>query len=247
MGNNELSGPCVTAALAQWIQDELIDRNYTYRILFLVETIGSIIYLNKHYKTLKKNTDAGFVLTCVGDERAYSYVASRYGNTLADKVAKHVLKYHASDYLPYTYLSRGSDERQYCSPGIDLPVCSICRSKYGEYPEYHTSADNLSFISPNGLQGAFEAYKKCLTLLERNQYYECTVLCEPQLSKRGLYPSVSTKDTHSIVRNMMNLIAYADGTNDLIDIAEIINVNALDLRPILENMLKHGLLRVRDH
>ncbi|HLD17196.1 MAG TPA: DUF4910 domain-containing protein [Coxiellaceae bacterium] len=246
MANNELSGPCVTTALAQWIQNELKNRHFTYRILFLVETIGSIAYLSQHRNELKKQVSAGFVITCVGDNNAYSYVASRYGNTLADKVAKHILNHHYPHYKSYSFLERGSDERQYCSPGIDLPVCSICRSKYKEYPEYHTSLDNLSFVSPEGLQGGFDVYQKIIILLEHNKYYECTTYCEPQLSRRELYPTLSAiKPNRKQVWDIMNVIAYADGQNDLIDIAEKIQVDAITLLPIVDQLIYHGILRER--
>jgi len=241
MANNELSGPCVTAALSQWINN-LKDRRYTYRIVFLVETIGSIVYLNKHIKKLKQNVEAGFVLTCVGDDRTYSYVPSKYGKSLSDRIAKHVLKYHYEDYKAYSFLDRGSDERQYCSPGIELPICSICRSKYGEYPEYHTSLDDLSLISPKGLQGSLDVYKKCITLLEKNKVYRCTVTCEPQLGKRGLYPTLSTRDSGNQVRNIMNLITYSDGRNDIIDIADLINVNAMNMLDDVKKLVDHALL-----
>ena len=241
MANNELSGPVVTCALAQWIQ-ALTDRRYTYRILFLVETIGSIVYLSHHAQHLKAHTDAGFVLTCMGDDRAYSYIPSRLGGTLADRVATHVLAHHAPDYTAYSYLDRGSDERQYCSPGIDLPVCSVIRSKYGEYPEYHTSLDDLSLISPEGLQGGYEAIRQCIHLLEANRTYTCTTHCEPQLGKRNLYPTVSTKESSAQVRDMMNVIAYADGHHDLLAIAKRIGVYAGDLIPIAHTLLEHGLL-----
>jgi aminopeptidase-like protein len=245
MANNELSGPCVTAALAQWIQS-LSQRRYSYRVLFLVETIGSIVYLSRHAEAMKRNTIAGFVLTCMGDDRAYSYIPSRYGDTLADLVARHVLAYHAPGYIPYTFLDRGSDERQYCSPGIDLPVCSVMRSKYGVYPEYHTSLDDLSFISPQGLQGGYDVIRKCIELLEANHIYRCTVPCEPQLGKRGLYPTLSTKESGMGVRNMMNLIAYADGTQELLAIAKRIGVYAGQLIPIAQTLQKHALFKITD-
>ena len=241
MANNELSGPCVVAALAQWISS-LPSRKYTYRILFVPETIGSIVYLSRHYQEMKKNTVAGFVVTCVGDNRTYSYIESRKGNTLADRVAKHVLQYHYPEYMKYSFLKRGSDERQFCSVGIDLPVCSITRSKYAEYPEYHTSLDDLGLISEEGLAGAFEVYKQCVMLLENNNHYVCKVLCEPQLGRRGLYPSISRKDSGVQVRAMMNLLAYADGDSDLIEIAEKINEYAGSLFPIAQKLQVAGVL-----
>lgn len=241
MANNELSGPCVATQLAKWLIG-LNKRCYTYRIIFIPETIGSITYLSKNLHQLKKNVVAGFNLSCVGDNRTYSYVSSRYGNTLADKVATNVLRYHYPQYKRYTFLDRGSDERQYCAPGVDLPLCAICRSKYGEYPEYHTSADNLDLISPKGLQGAYEVYKKCIMALEYNQYYHVQCLCEPQLGKRGLYPDVSKKGQYGDVRTITNFIAYADGKNDLIDISNIIDVPVDKLIPIVKKLLQEGII-----
>lgn len=155
MANNELSGPVVATFLAKWL-NLLVKRRYTYRIIFIPETIGAITYLSKNLQYLKEHVIAGFNLSCVGDNRTFSYVESRYGDTLADKAAKNVLSFYYPDYKTYSFLKRGSDERQYNAPGVDLPVCAICRSKYGEYPEYHTSKDNLELISPEGLLGAYE-------------------------------------------------------------------------------------------
>lgn len=242
MANNELSGLVVTAALGREISQS--KNRYTYRILFIPETIGSIVYLSRHWEYMKQHTIAGFVVTCVGDNRTYSYIPSRLGNTLADKVALHILKHRVTNFKQYSFLDRGSDERQYCSPGIDLPVCSICRSKYGEYPEYHTSLDNLDLISPEGLEGAYSVLKECVFLLEHNFKYKTKILCEPQLGKRGLYPTLSTKESGKQVRDMMNLIAYADGKHDLIDIANIIGVLAIKLIPIVEKLIDADLLEV---
>lgn len=242
MANNELSGPALATFLAKYIKS-LDKRRYTYRFVFAPETIGSLIYLSRHLEHLKKRVKAGFILTCVGDDRNYSYLASRYGNTLADKVAINVLKYEIGTFKEYSYLQRGSDERQYCAPGVDLPVCSVMRTKYNEFPEYHTSLDNLDLISPKGLQGSFDVYTKIIDILENNFYFKTTTIGEPQLGKRGLYPSMTTNHTdYSEAFLYRNFLAYADGTNDLIDIANIINVSAHTLIPVVQKLKSHGLI-----
>ena len=241
MANNELSGPVVTTALVNFVK-LIKNRKYSYRIVFIPETIGSITYISRNIDEMKKNIIAGFNISCIGDDRSYSYISTRYGNTLSDKVSKHILK--NIDYVEYSFLDRGSDERQYCSPGVDLPIATICRTKYGAYPEYHTSLDDLTVISPNGLYGGYDKLKKAIELLENNNYYKVNVLCEPQLGKRGLYPTISTKTSGAIVKNMMNFIAYADGNNDLIDIANIIGVQAEELFEIVEKMKKAELIEI---
>jgi len=241
MGNNEISGPCVSIYLADYIS-KLVDRKYSYRFVFIPETIGSITYLSKHYKKLKENVIAGFNISCVGDNRTYSIIDTKYGDTYADKIANNVLKFHYPEYKKYSFLSRGSDERQYNAPGIDLPVCGLCRSKYGEYPEYHTSADDLSVISQEGLEGSLELMKEIVMVIEGNEYYKVKTLCEPQLGKRGLYPTHSYKGSADSVQAMMDLIAYSDGKNDLIDISEIIGVPVKELLTIVSRLSENNLL-----
>jgi aminopeptidase-like protein len=241
MANNELSGPVVATHLAQWIQSA--PRRLTYRVIFIPETIGSIVYLSRHLEAMQRNIIAGFNLTCIGDDRAYSYLASRQENTLADRAAQHVLGQMHPGYVRYDYLDRGSDERQYCSPGVDLPVVSVMRTKYGEFPEYHTSLDNLNLISPQGLEGGYEVMRTILECLEANRTLKVTVLGEPQLGKRGLYPTVSTKQSGAIVRDMMNLIAYSDGTRDLLTVAEKIRAPMWELIPLADRLEAEGVLQ----
>jgi len=224
MANNELSGPVVLTFIAKWLKEiPLKDRKYTYRLVMVPETIGSIYYISKNLESLRK-VRAGWVLTCIGDERTYSYVPSRDGNTLADRVSKKVLSEIYPDYKTYSWLDRGSDERQYCSPGVDLPVASIMRSKYGEYPEYHTSLDDLSLVTPDGLYGGFVAMQAAIKMLEANAVFKTRVPCEPQLGKRGLYPNTSVKSSGHLVRDQMNVLSYCDGVNDLISIAELCKI-----------------------
>lgn len=241
MANNELSGPTVTAYLLRYLA-KLKRRKYTVRAVFIPETIGSISYLSKHIEEMKKKIVAGFNVTCVGDNRTYSFLPSRSGGTLADQAARNVLKHHYPAFKEYSYLDRGSDERQYCSPGVDLPVASVMRSKYATYPEYHTSKDDLSLISPDGLEGGFTVLRKCLDALEHNRTYRVTVLCEPQLGKRGLYPTLSKTGSGLEVRNMMDLLAFCDGKNSLLDISDIIDVSMEELTPIVSTLVDHGLL-----
>lgn len=241
MANNELSGPVLVTALAKWLMKK--PRKYTYRFVFIPETIGSIIYLSKHLIHLKEQVIAGFVVTCVGDNGKYSFIASRNGNTLADRVARRVLAAKHPNFRNESYLLRGSDERNYCSPGADLPVASIMRSRYGLYPEYHTSLDNLSLISSKGLQGSFDIYKSILEILEKEPLYHAAYIGEPQLGKRGLYPTLSKSGSVTTdIYQLVNILAYADGTRLPQDIADQVGLTLAQLKKETRRLAKHGLL-----
>lgn len=240
MANNELSGPVVAAFIAKWLASR--PRKYTYRIIFIPETIGSIVYLSRNLDSMKNNVKVGFNISCIGDDRGYSYVASRYEDTLADKVASNVLSFKYADFIKYSFLDRGSDERQYCSPGVDLPLVTLSRSKYGTYPEYHTSLDNLDLVTPEGLFGGYGLVQDCINVIENNRVFRVTCYGEPQLGKRGLYPNLSTKNSGSSVETMMDFIAYADGSNDLLQISSIIRKPVREIVPIAEKLLEAGLL-----
>lgn len=244
MANNEISGPTVVTFLAKWLLEKE-DLRYSYRIIFIPETIGSITYLSSHYEQMKKKVFAGFNVTCVGDDRAYSYVPSRVGDTVSDQIALHVLKWTDPNFVKYTWFDRGSDERQYCAPGIDLPIASIIRTKYGRYPEYHTSLDDLkTVVTPKGLDGGYWAIRRAIDALERNKHFVVSVLCEPQMGKRGLYPTLSTKKSDEQVTLMMDFISLCDGRTSLLQIADRLNVAIWDLYELCDKLEEHDLLSV---
>ena len=241
MANNELSGPVVTTALARWILG-LENRHYTYRIVMVPETIGSVVYLSLHLRHLQEHLKAGWVLTCIGDDRAYSYLPSPSGATFADRVSKKVMSKSNHRFDEYSFLDRGSDERQYCSPGVDLPVVSLMRSKYGTYPEYHTSLDDLSLVTPSGLQGGLDMMKAVIDDLESSPRWRSTVLGEPQMGKRGLYPTTSTSTSAHEVYDMMNVLAFCDGTHDTEELASICSITVSKAEEIVNKLFAAGVL-----
>ena len=189
MANNELSGPLCLAFLYQKIK-KLKNRKYTFRFIIAPETIGTIAYLSKYGMDLKNNLLAGYVMTCCGDNAPFIYKRSKNENSLTDRLAHHVLKHQKLKYKSIPFSVGGSDERQYCSPGFNMPVGSLTRSIYQSYKEYHTSLDNKDFISFSSMTETIDLYFSFIKALELNDYYLNTNLfCEPQLSKRGLYPS----------------------------------------------------------
>ena len=240
MANNELSGPAVTTYLAKWIQSQL--REYTYRIIFVPETIGSICYLSKNLHEMKDKIIAGYNITCVGDNNSYSYLPSRNGDTISDKVALHILKNVHPEFVHYSYLDRGSDECQYCSPGVDLPIATVMRTKHGEYEEYHTSLDDLNYISPEGLFGAYELLTQCIQCIELNKVYKATILCEPQMGRRGLRPTLGGSKLESDVKLLGDILAYADGNSDLLGLADQFNLSMLDMIESVNILLRENLL-----
>jgi aminopeptidase-like protein len=241
MANNELSGPVVSAALGRWLS-ALPRRRYTYRLVFLPETIGSIAYLDRHLDHLRTHVKAGWVVVCVGDDRAYSFLPSRLGGTLADRISLHVLGRLENGFDAYSFLDRGSDERQWCSPGAELPVCSVMRSMYATYPEYHTSLDDLSVVKPDGLQGAFDVLRSCIEIAEGNRRWRSVMPGEPQLGRRGLYPTTSFAGSHDPVRTMVDVLAYCDGDHDVVDLAERVGAPASVVLEIVERLRAVGLI-----
>lgn len=242
MANNELSGPVMTSSIVQWLQAQEKLR-YSYRIVFIPETIGSITYISQNLELLKERVFTGFNVNCVGDEGTFSYLPSRAGNGVADRVIQHVLHHLQPDYNRYSFLQRGSDERQYCSPGVDLEVASLMKSKFGEYPEYHSSDDDLEFVTPTGLQDAYDAYIHCLEIVENNAYYQALNLCEPQMGKRGLYPTLGSPIKPVDVKRMMHILAYCDGQHDVIAIAEIIGCPAWELLSLFDKLIDADLIK----
>lgn len=243
MANNELSGPALTTYLGKWLMEKN-NRKYTYRLIFVPETIGAIVYLKYNHKHLKKNTIAAINASCVGDGRCYTYIASRYGNTLSDKVAQHILRFTDPNYHSYSFLERGSNERMFCAPGFDLPMVNINRSAFRKYPEYHTSLDNLDLVSPEGFQGSFNVYTRFIQAIENNAFYTATNCGEPRLGKRNLYTVINNNRTlDNFTQIVVDFLQYADGTNDLIDIANIIKVPVWKLYDVVGVLLKHDLVR----
>lgn len=246
MANNELSGPLAAAALYQKLA-AMPRRRYTYRFVFVPETIGAICYLQQYGDHLKEAMKAGFVLTCCGDDGAFHYKRSRALNTLVNKVTEHHLRFKHTDAVVQPFRPDGSDERQYCSPGFNLPVGSLMRTPYYQYAQYHTSDDNKSFISFEALIGTAEAYFELCQLLEWNLCYtNLFPYGEPQLGKRGLYPEVlGPGDRRDYVDSLLFLLNYSDGAHDLLDIAELRGVHASQLIPIVQKCLEAHVLSIQ--
>jgi aminopeptidase-like protein len=241
MANNELSGPIVSMALIKYFLKKN-NLNKTLRFLFIPETIGSIIFLNKNIQYLKENLIAGYNLSCIGDNRMHSCMLSKYGNTLSDSSLLEAYKKLNIKPKIYNFLNRGSDERQYNSPGIDLPIASIFRTKYGEYPEYHTSLDNFNVVTIKGLRGGYLVAKTSIEILLKKIIPKIKILCEPNMGKRGLYPTLSEGASKQSARDIMNFITYSDGNNDLKNISKLIRINYSKTKEIYKLLLKIKLL-----
>lgn len=242
MANNELSGPVVSAALARHIESQP-NRHYTYRFAFVPETIGALTYSSINRDTLRANVVAAFNLTCIGDDRAFTYLASREGTLRLDRIAKRILR-SRENVVHYSYLIRGSDERHYGAPGMDLPIISLMRSRYADYPEYHTSLDDLeNVVTPTGLQGGFDMVLECLETLENVPIYLATQIGEPQLGRRGLYHLIMGKTIENEVMLRTDILAYADGQHDIDDMSELFDVPVEVLSTMIDELIEHDLLR----
>ena len=241
MANNELSGLIVCMSLINYFKKQKLEKSI--RFLFIPETIGSIAYLNKNLKKLKRNVIGGYNITCVGDDRQHSCMFSKYNNSLSDVSLREAYKKLKIKFKEYSFLKRGSDERQYNSPGVDLGITSIFRTKYGEYPEYHTSLDNFKLVTKKGLIGGYNVAKKTIEILQKKIIPINKILCEPNMGKRKLYPllSFAQKKNYGQAKDLMNFLTYADGKNDLAIISKYIKKNYSAVKKI-HNLLKNKKL-----
>ncbi len=244
MANNELSGPIVSMSLIDYFKKNKQDKSL--RFVFLPETIGSIAYLNKNLKLLKKNVIGGFILSCIGDERKYSCMLSKYANSLSDQSILEAYKKLKIKFKKYSFLERGSDERQYNSPGIDLPISSIFRSKYGDYKEYHTSLDDFNLVTKKGIAGGAKVAINAIKILSNKIIPKSTILCEPQLIKRNLYSGLSFKNNKRSYnfKKLLNFLQFADGTNDLNKISKSIRLSYKETYKIYKILIKNKLITV---
>jgi len=247
MANNELSGPVTAITLAKYLLSLGEKPNLSYRFLFMPETIGAIAYISSNINALRENVVCGLVLTCVGDENNFSIVKNKNNRNYLEEVMIDECKKLATKYNSplkiYDFSVRQSDERQYCSPGVDLPISCFCRSKYGSYPEYHTSDDNFNVVTKKGLAGSIEALINCVKLLEKARFPKHVFLCEPNLGKRGLYPLMGAKKISLRVKNIKDFLAYADGLTTLEKIADQLNLNVAKANSLYDLLIEKGIIK----
>lgn len=248
MANNELSGPLLALLLYRRLAARA-SRHYSYRFVFNPETIGAVAYLDRHGEHLRDKIQAGFVLTCVGDKGGFSYKSSRRGDSLSDRAAKLVLSGAADSEIHAFYPALGSDERQYCSPGFNLPVGVFMRSRPGAFVEYHTDLDRKGFVTADNIVESCDKLEEIIDLIESNRrYINKKPYGEPQLGKYGLYDGLGgiRKTMTDFTGSVLWLLNYSDGDRDLIDIATKSEVNWRDLHAVAEICVEKGLLEIAE-
>ena len=242
LANDNLSGLVVSAALARSMAARRT--RYSYRFLFIPGTIGSITWLARN-ETHVENIKHGLVLTGIGDRGGVTYKRSRRGQAEVDRAMVHVLAHSGQSHKVIDFFPYGYDERQFCSPGFDLPVGCFMRTPHAEYPEYHSSADNLAFITPESLERSYELCMAAFEVLEQNQMYvNQNPKCEPQLGRRGLYRAVAgqqEKQCQELV--ILWVLNLSDGRHSLLDIAERAAVPFHEVRLAAEALQTCGLLQ----
>jgi aminopeptidase-like protein len=244
MCNDVLSGMVVNTFIANYILNLKNTHKYTYRFLFIPETIGSITYLSKNLDYLKEHVIGGYTITCCGDNGNFTYLKTRLENQLTDRVTLHALSNSKiNNYKVRDFMTAGSDERQYNYPGIDLNIGSLMRTKYYEFSEYHTSYDNLSFNSEENLCGTLSMYIKCIDIFEFNENFVVNTYCEPHLSKYGLHSDIGGSKILNDSSIILQFLYYCDG-RDFLSIAEKLKIPMWELYDLSNILLKNKIIRV---
>jgi len=223
MANNELSGPLVVMALSKILKSQ----KYSVRLILIPETIGAIAYIKKNFNHLKKNLIAGFNLSCVGDKGKFTLINSKESNTYADKVATRVLE-KTKKFKKYSFLKRGSNERQFGCQNLSLPFVTICRTRFGDYKEYHTSNDNLDLISEKNLKETLKQTKLIIDDIQKNKIYVKKLFCEPFFSKYKLIRSTRMK-ANNFEKELFDLAAYVDKNYDETELSKLLKKSKDDV------------------
>ncbi len=245
MCNDNLSGVVLTTLLAKELSK--VKTNYSLRFLFVPETIGAIAWLATNEKNLSK-IKHGLVATCLGDPGVSTYKRTKHGKAEIDRTVEYVLKNSKDDYQILDFFPTGSDERQFCSLGINLSVGSLMRTPYGKFAEYHTSDDNLKFVQPQFLADSYSKYLQTIFVLENNKkHLNLNPKCEPQLGKRGLYRQIGgQKITQNSELAMFWMLSLSDGLHDIIDISEKSGLEFDVLLEAAQKLEKNNLLKLTD-
>lgn len=240
LANDNLSGLAVATFLAHQLSEK--ELRYSYRFLFIPGTIGAITWLSRN-REASKRIRHGLVLTSIGDRGPFHYKKSRRENAEVDRAAAHVLNHAASAATVLPFSPVGYDERQYCSPGFNLPVGCLMRSVWGTFPEYHTSADNLDFVSSESLAESLQVCASICELLENNKAFRnLAPFCEPQLGRRGLYHSTGGTSPELEINARLWVLNLSDGQHSLLDIAERSGLPFALLKDAAELLSRSGLL-----
>jgi aminopeptidase-like protein len=240
LANDNLSGITVATALARFLSGR--DLRYSYRFLFIPGTIGAITWLARNIEAAKRIRH-GLVLTCIGDAGGFHYKKSRRGDAEIDRAAAHILRHYSKQPEILEFSPYGYDERQYCSPGFNLPVGCLMRSVWGTFPEYHTSADNMDFIRPEQLAGSLRVCTAIVDVLENNRHYcNQNPYCEPQLGRRNLYGSTGGAEIGTEISARLWVLNFSDGQHSLLDIAERSGLPFATINDAAELLCQGGLL-----
>jgi len=242
MANNELSGPIVSMGLIDYFSKKKLEK--TLRFIFIPETIGSITWISKNINHIKNKIIGGYNLSCIGDNQNHSFVESKLKKSIFDKILVQNYKRKKIKFKRYSFLERGSDERQFNSPGVDLPFVTVCRTKFGEYKEYHTSLDDFSLVNVEGLLGGFKIVKSCIEEILKLKIPKSKMTCEPHLSKYNLYNSINFKSQKNYSTNLLNFLQYSDGTRSVKEISKIINLDYKKCQKIASVLKKNNLILI---
>ena len=235
LANNELSGPLVLTALSKILKPS----KYTIKLLLIPETIGAIAYIKKNLNFLRQNLVAGINISCVGDKGKFSLISSLSESTYADKISLRILK--KKNFKKYSFLDRGSNERQFGCQNLNLPFVTICRSRFGDYKQYHTSADNLKILSEKNLRESTILIRDIIYEIQKNRIFLKNTTCEPFLTKYNLVNLIGGPKKNRYFQEIQNIVAYAGKDFDIKELSIKLKIN---FKKVLEIIMKLKKIRI---